>query len=500
MWEIEKLKEYADVYGKAEAVMDAIAAKLRKEPEEAGKMEREMIRVIQETPRRDEYFIFYLSALIQLFPRAEYVELLLDAVSSSGQLSLQSRDYIWHNLNNYLIKHPQCESADVQRKMLELLDGIEQHVRSMVSVSRKEKAERNSARVIVMIRTFLGESHAPSHSALERCKMLQQMGMEVYLVATKEGNYTEPTTPYYMGGLVQYVREFDGRAMCPYGDHSFYFYQEPIPVICKEGMQDLISFVEEVNPYFILYIDVESYVANILNDICPVAAMSVTFSKLRNYRTAFAITGRSVSEAEKRAHSYQLLEIPFTFELKEQKRKYTRAELKIPENVFVLAVVGLRLAYDVTEEFLAYMKQLRDIHVLFIGIYDGYEEICSRDEWLNAHSTCTGQVDEVIGRLSCADLYVNPRRLGGGFSVIEAFHAGIPAVTIAYGDVAAAAGSAFCVSDYPEMIRQIERYQRDNAYYQKMLACGRKREQEMTDGQAVFEKGIRQMLDSREFF
>ena len=54
MWEIEKLKEYADVYGKAEAVMDAIAAKLRKEPEEAGKMEREMIRVIQETPMRDE--------------------------------------------------------------------------------------------------------------------------------------------------------------------------------------------------------------------------------------------------------------------------------------------------------------------------------------------------------------------------------------------------------------------------------------------------------------
>ena len=38
MWEIEKLKEYADVYGKAEAVMDAIAAKLRKEPEEEALM------------------------------------------------------------------------------------------------------------------------------------------------------------------------------------------------------------------------------------------------------------------------------------------------------------------------------------------------------------------------------------------------------------------------------------------------------------------------------
>ena len=111
----------------------------------------------------------------------------------------------------------------MQRKMLELLEGIEQHVRSMVSVSRKEKAERNSARVIVMIRTFLGESHAPSHSALERCKMLQQMGMEVYLVATKEGNYTEPTTPYYMGGLVQYVREFDGRAMSIWRSQLFIF-------------------------------------------------------------------------------------------------------------------------------------------------------------------------------------------------------------------------------------------------------------------------------------
>ena len=29
-----------------------------------------------------------------------------------------------------------------------------------------------------------------------------------------------------------------------------------------------------------------------------------------------------------------------------------------------------------------HMKQLRDIYVLFIGIYDGYEEKCSRDEWL----------------------------------------------------------------------------------------------------------------------
>lgn len=257
MWEIEKLREYADTYGKAADMIDALAKKLVDEPAEAGEIEREMIHVIQDTPMRDGYFIFYLSGMIQLFPRAEYVELLLDAVCGTKQLSLQSKDYIWHNLNNYLIKHPQCENETVQAKMAGLLGQIESQVRGMVSVSRREKAQRNPGRVIVMIRTFLGESHAPSHSALERCKMLQQMGMEVYLVATKEGNYTESTTPYYMGGLIQYVREFDGRAMCPYGERSFYFYQEPVPVICREGMQEPISFVEEVNPYFILYIDVE---------------------------------------------------------------------------------------------------------------------------------------------------------------------------------------------------------------------------------------------------
>lgn len=49
---------------------------------------------------------------------------------------------------------------------------------------------------------------------------------------------------------------------------------------------------------------------------------------------------------------------------------------------------------------------------------------------------------DVVGVLGCMDLYVNPKRLGGGFSVIEAFHAGIPAVSIRYGDVSVAAGEA----------------------------------------------------------
>lgn len=42
-------------------------------------------------------------------------------------------------------------------------------------------------------------------------------------------------------------------------------------------------------------------------------------------------------------------------------------------------------------------------------------------------------VDELM------DLYVNPKRSGGGYSIIEAFSVGIPGVTLRNGDIAAAA-------------------------------------------------------------
>lgn len=86
------------------------------------------------------------------------------------------------------------------------------------------------------------------------------------------------------------------------------------------------------------------------------------------------------------------------------------------------------------------------------------------------------------------------------FSVIEAFSKGKPGVTIHYGDVAAAAGDDFCVTDYEEMIRVIKRYTEDKGYYEQMVKKGKIRAKEMTDSKAALEKILATVKERRSFF
>jgi DNA polymerase-3 subunit alpha len=53
--------------------------------------------------------------------------------------------------------------------------------------------------------------------------------------------------------------------------------------------------------------------------------------------------------------------------------------------------------------------------------------------------------------MEICDLYVNPDRLGGGFSIIEAFAKGKPGVYLNRGDVYTAGGVEFAVGSFDEM-------------------------------------------------
>jgi len=56
--------------------------------------------------------------------------------------------------------------------------------------------------------------------------------------------------------------------------------------------------------------------------------------------------------------------------------------------------------------------------------------------WEN--SSFVGYCDDILALMELFDLYVNPNRMGGGFSVIEAFEKGVPGVYLPKGDVYAA--------------------------------------------------------------
>lgn len=67
----------------------------------------------------------------------------------------------------------------------------------------------------------------------------------------------------------------------------------------------------------------------------------------------------------------------------------------------------------------------------------------------------------MYGIYGMVDLYLNPERIGGGFSAAMALEVGIPVVTLPDCDVAYYAKKQFCVSGEDEMKRIVCRYAQD---------------------------------------
>ena len=94
---------------------------------------------------------------------------------------------------------------------------------------------------------------------------------------------------------------------------------------------------------------------------------------------------------------------------------------------------------------------------------------------------------------------MNPPRIGGGFSVVEAFCKGMPGITLNYGDVAASAGLDFCVDSLEEMGEAIKRYKEDSEFYHMMAEKALKRSKELFDSKGAMEYILNEM-EQRELW
>lgn len=480
--------------------LEAICEKLECAKSDA--VEQGVLNLLRTELMYDGYFVYLLWFLVKSFQKSAYLELFCDVMLAREDMTPMEYRYVLYQIKALLIRAPQMETALVAQYIKQMQEIIRGHYRENFPVARRGKEERRDDVVIVMMSGFLGEKHPVSKSALERCYTLKtELGKQVILMSLGEDQGL-------LGGVVLYHGERRNRmeeyCQCEtyfYQGEEFVFYQPKTPVDTIEGTLGALEYIREVNPAFVVYVGEQSFFAELVNGLCPVLSVSTTFSALQDTITDFVMVGRSVSEEERARASAEIIETRFTFKLKGKKRDYTREELGLSQDKFVLAVVGMRLDADVSEAFLNAMQPLTEegCELLFIGKYDSYGMQCERHPWLAEHSVMLGVCEDVTGILQSADLYVNPHRLGGGFSVAEAFDAGIPAVTTGYGDVSVAAGEAFCVNDYTEMVETIRKYRRDAEFYREQQANAKRRLGELTAEQSPFTEGILTMCESPRF-
>lgn len=142
-----------------------------------------------------------------------------------------------------------------------------------------------------------------------------------------------------------------------------------------------------------------------------------------------------------------------------------RQELGLHEDDFVITVVGNRLNDEITDEFKSIMEKCAAISPRVKFAIIGNVDRNKYPDKFNAFTYFLGFRPDLTDVLAAADLYMNPKRSGGGFSSLAALKNGLPVITLDHCDVASWAGDAFItdsVEDYPELVNK---YVTDKDFY-----------------------------------
>ncbi len=451
------------------------------------------------------YKLAVYSILMVLSENVIYTNKYLMEVLNSSNVKTENMYFVWYQFKRMSLKKivvSDKESNLLRDKLYKRV--YNQYIAEFDGILKKIPLEqRNRNLIMILTIQFLDETHAPTRTVLERAKALKELGKNFVMVNTTEQYIIKGYLPMYNSCFGTVFKEYDNFNEIQLGEDRFPFFQMPENSPMEYRLQVLSELIAKYKPYYILSIGTGSILADLCGNIVPCASMALAFSTLPKTMNKMKILGRKLSEKEKENYAREdidIIESRFTFELKPQKKKFSRKGKNLPENQFLLVVVGIRLEFEVDSKFMDMLSDVcgKGCHVVFAGIMDNYDRLMEEYPVVSANSSFTGYCDDILALMEICDLYVNPDRLGGGFSVIEAFAKGRPGVYLNRGDVYTAGGEDFAVGSFDEMAKQIIKYKDDKDYYNKMAGLAKERARLMTSSKEAIADIDRQICQRVE--
>ncbi|MEK4951398.1 glycosyltransferase [Bacillus sp. FSL W8-1127] len=424
--------------------------------------------------------IFILSFLVNILPNSKYYNRIHSVLLESHKIGKYEKYfYLYQCIRLGFVNQDlwDYQTAILQRKLYrDIYYSFRKEIKNRYKFIPKEERDKNF--IVVLTSQFLNLNHAPTKTALDRCySLITHLGKKVMLINTKELLTSKGFSPFHNVIIGNEVKELENYRNIKYKDIEIPFYQTSYQMPDMDEIINIMEFIEKRKPYFVLQIGGGSINSDLCSQIVPVVTISTVFSGLPLSEGNMYVIGRKVNENDVKLlkefdfNKEKVIESVFTFDFKPQQRKYTKTQLNLPKNKFLIAIVGTRLDEEITETFIKLLtemiKQL-NIHIVFIGEFKKYTDFVRANNYLKKNSTCLGFQEDVLAILELCDLYVNPKRTGGGSSVAEAMFKGLPVVTLNSGDVFIAAGSDFGVDSYEEMKQMIVKYVKNKDFYSEM--------------------------------
>lgn len=420
--------------------------------------------------------------------------------ASFDDIGEYSKYYLYWQVSSVLFQNTKLQNPEIEKDMVCIYKQLHQAFYQALHVEKYRYLpieERNQEKIFLFTSQLLGELHAPTKTVCDRAYYLQKyLNKKVVIINTAMSFPKKGDAPFYNRERGGYNPDYLTLDKLKFKDEIFDFYQCENIMPDVAMMQKLLERVAKEKPYCIVSVGGDDICADLCGAIVPHIVISTVFSGISTSCAKFQIVGSDVKQ-----HEYELLEILgtnpknvkktlFTFVFKEQDRVYTREQLGLRKDAMIVLVTGWRLAYEVDEEFLQMLENLVAdidcIDVVFMGLFENYQQRISKYPKLQERAYYREKEEDALAVTECCDLYVNPKRKGGGSSAAEALYKGIPVVTMPFGDVSAAAGEDFWVDSYEEMYEKTRLYCNNRNYYKQMAELGRKRAEALMDSRTSF--------------
>lgn len=453
--------------------------------------------------------VWWYSVLLEMDKDNRYfLELVKYVRNHKDAFSPNTQHFLYYQLKYKRFVCQKTDAMEIKEEMWRYFKEVVASFEAQMKTSLEwiPRKERDNGLVLVITEQFLAVQHGPTKTALDRCKALMtQLGKRVLLINTGEMLSKAGRIPFIGGHSGNYLEDKRLEREQSWKGVVIPYYQCSRNMPDLEELDDLLLHIRRMAPDRVVSIGGSGILSNLVSRMLPVLTVGLAPSDLEATTTEFQTLSRRITERDLEMLSglgydeKHVIESVFTSSLKPQTETISRKELGIPDDTFLMVIVGARLDDEITEEFLKMLEGVvrGNMHIGFFGRFNRYEERIERHPVLKEYTTNFGFCMDILSRLELSDLYINPLRKGGGTSCVEAMYKGVPVVTIGYGDVSVNAGEEFWVEDYTEMQRKILRYYEDKEYYARMSEKAKMRSEILLDTDTEFVR-IMNVFEQRE--
>ncbi len=263
----------------------------------------------------------------------------------------------------------------------------------------------------------------------------------------------------------------------------------------KQVLKEIYDF----NPKFVYNINSINPLADLCQSFTTVVASGMSYGyPVSDAPILLCLDNKNIDKKPKHEmlspYQQHIIRYKNQYIIDEPKSIHNRKEFGIPEDNFVITIVGNRLHDEITPDFILILKRLLNmsssISILLIGDYSNYYEYFNNDTFKN-RVYCIGFQSDLVSVISIADLYLNPPRKGGGTSALIALYAGVPVITFPNCDVAGNVGDKYICNNIEELFILIDKYLNDREFYNNQKEYGIRYTHQLLDTKASLTETIK---------